>query len=208
VSPGDELYATDGEGKRFRAQVSTVDRNRIVAEIQDHTEQDQQTPQVILAISPTKQRQRLETAVEKAVELGADEIVLMQSARTERTKIRMDRLETILITALKQSLRVWKPILRPLISIDQLLEKEQGRKWLAHEAVAKNQPTGFTSMQQEQFKEAERNLLLVGPEGGFTEDEVASARNKGAEVISLGTHRLRAETAALAFLSLTLPLRQ
>jgi 16S rRNA (uracil1498-N3)-methyltransferase len=208
LSEGDEFWATDGRGSRYRVITTSVGKKQVTSEIQEHQQVESTAPAVVLVMSPTKQRARLETAVEKAVELGADEIMLLQSERTERSKIRMDRLETIVETAMKQSLRVWKPTLTEVDSLEALLKHEkESLLWLAHEAVSEDQPAGFSEEQHRQFQIAERVLVFVGPEGGYSETEVQLARDHGAEIISLGSHRLRAETAAIAILSLLIPLK-
>jgi 16S rRNA (uracil1498-N3)-methyltransferase len=207
LSAGDLFWATDGQGKRYQAEVVQIGRNEIVGFIQKIEQHDSPKTRVSLALAPTKQRQRLETAIEKAVELGVDEIYLMRSQRTERTKIRMDRLETIIITALKQSLRTWRPTLHELQDFEDIITNQSGKLWLAHEAISENQLPGFTQAQQQQIQDSSSIMLLVGPEGGFTEEEVVAAQEQQAELISLGTHRLRAETAVIAFLSLLLPFR-
>ncbi|MGM0588542.1 MAG: RsmE family RNA methyltransferase [Bacteroidota bacterium] len=207
LSVGDLFWATDGRGSRYQAEVVQVGRHEIIGAIQKKEQYEAPQTRVGLALAPTKQRQRLETAIEKAVELGVDEIYLMNSQRTERGKVRMDRLETIVTTAVKQSLRTWRPKLHELQDFQRIITQHSDNIWLAHEAIAQDQKPGFTQVQQQRIRRSSRILLLVGPEGGFTEEEVAQAQEKQAELISLGTHRLRAETAAIAFLSLLLPFR-
>lgn len=206
LKTGDLFWSTDGIGNRYNVEAISVDRKQVIGKIISHESSSTSKPHVVLVISPTKQRARMETAIEKAVELGADEIVLLQTERTERSKIRMDRLRTIVTTAMKQSLRTTLPLIKQVDDLDELLEQESDSLiWLAHEAIATSQKPGLNGRHQEQLAKAKRMLLMVGPEGGFTDQEVENVLKHGAQLISLGPNRLRAETAAMAFLSLLIP---
>jgi len=147
-----------------------------------------------------KKRQRLEFAVEKLVELGASEIILFESQRTERSNIRIDRLEDKAISAMKQSLRAWLPDIKVYHSFEEVLEQHGTHpSYIAHVKVkAENSFTSIT-------KERNSMLMMVGPEGGFSESEIDLASNYGVEQVSLGPYRLRTETAAIHMVSLSRP---
>lgn len=198
VRPGDEIYATDGEGNQFTGIVSAVGRNSISVSITQKEEIPKPMPEKVLAMGIIKKRDRLEFAVEKAVELGATEIVLFDSEHSEKAKIREDRLQAIAISAMKQSMRSWLPKIILMKSLEEVLQTYSSHRTLmAHEQV------GFEAGKADEFENSdeEKLLLLTGPEGGFSDKEVELARKNNAEVISLGKYRLRAETAAVAFLS-------
>lgn len=195
---GDEIHATDGKGIRLVGNIQAIGKNSVTVFIKEKEEIPKPIPEKVLAMGIIKKRDRLEFAVEKAVELGATEIVLFDSDHSEKTKVREDRLQTIAISAMKQSMRSWLPEIVILKSLEAVLQKYADFKVLmAHEQV------GFESGKADEFEnlDEEKLLLLVGPEGGFSNQEVELAKSQNAELVSLGKYRLRAETAAVAFLS-------
>lgn len=195
---GDEIHATDGQGLRLTALVELLGKDSVTALITQTEEIPKPEPVLLLAMGIIKKRDRLEFAVEKAVELGASEIILFSSDYSEKSKARVDRLETIVKSAMKQSLRVWLPKVSVFGSMDEVLKSySECEVLMAHEKL--DSKHGNTD---NEFKNAEqRQLLLVGPEGGFSDREVELVRNSGGRLISLGEYRLRAETAVVAFLS-------
>jgi len=152
-----------------------------------------------LGLGIIKHRQRLEFAIEKAIELGATDIVLFKSRYTEKDNVRTDRIENIMISAMKQSMHAMLPVLTIAQSLEEAISNyPQSRIIIAHE-----KHDGKPGIMNE-IKEEKEVLALIGPEGGFSEEEVNMVREKGGEVVSLGRYRLRAETAAIAILSLFL----
>jgi 16S rRNA (uracil1498-N3)-methyltransferase len=146
-----------------------------------------------------KKRDRLEFAVEKAVELGVFEIALFRSERTVKENVRMDRLESIAVSAMKQSLRAWLPEITFYRSFDALLNSYSDcTVFAAHEKIDSADKTITTG-------DSDKNLLLVGPEGGFSANEIEKLKSRNVKLLSLGRNRLRTETAALVFLSKFLP---
>jgi len=145
-----------------------------------------------LAVAPTKQMDRFEWFVEKAVEIGVDRITPLLTKRTERAKLRTDRLERVAIAAMKQSQRSWLPAIDPLTGLAELLAQDlasqryfgwcQGEHSNLMERYVPNAPT----------------LVIIGPEGDLTEEEAALLMEHRFAAISLGQARLRTETAALA----------
>lgn len=194
---GDELVIVDGQGGRYEGPIRRITDKSVQVGISQVEKIDRSNPQLILGMGIIKKRDRLEFAVEKAVELGVSQIALFRSERTVKENVRMDRLESIAISAMKQSLRAWLPEITLFRSVDALLDSFPRAVCLvADETVDKdNQKINFNDI------DAKKILLLVGPEGGFSPEEIKMARSKGAEVVSLGTNRLRTETATAAFLS-------
>lgn len=190
---GDLLILVNGEGCKATAEIQSIQKNSLSLRIQSRELREQPEGKKVLGLGIIKVRDRFEFAIEKAVELGATTICLFESDHSERTRIKEDRLESIIQSAFKQSGRWWKPgliIKNDLKSV--LFEFADHEVLMAHE---KKQVEPFTpSLKKEK-------LLLVGPEGGFSEKEVELIRQAGGELISLGANRLRAETAVVALLS-------
>lgn len=201
IGEGDEIHATDGQGSRFTGKVQLTGKSSVMAAITQKEEKPAPDPECVLAMGIIKKRDRLEFAVEKAVELGASKIVLFNAEHTIKTKVRMDRLEKTVKSAMKQSLRCWLPEVRVLDSLEEVLKEfEDHTVLMAHEKVGEeyrilNSESGISNNKTGKF------LLLVGPEGGFSEREVELAEGQGAKMVSLGEYRLRTETAAVTFVS-------
>ncbi len=193
---GDEITVVDGRGGRYRGKVARIDRELLQVRIEEKEELHPAKPERVLALGIIKKRDRMEFAVEKAVELGVSEIVLFRSRHTVKENVRIDRLEMSALSAMKQSLRAWLPDVRVMDSLERVVGHYKGHTpILAH---------GDSDIPVEQLPEkvcADDLLLLVGPEGGFSNEEVGRIIDKGGRKVSLGGHRLRAETAAIVLLS-------
>jgi len=193
---GDSLVAVDGEGGRYRGTIKNIDEARVQVAIDEKQYFPLPKPEITLALGMIKKRQRLEFAVEKSVELGVHSIILFESEHSERNKVRLDRIEGKILSALKQSQRVWLPKAIFYTSFGEIFDHfRQGSILIAHEK------TDISRKITPSDRKAEKLLLLVGPEGGFSKREIDLAVKKGAKKISLGSNRLRAETAAICLLS-------
>lgn len=190
---GDRLEAFDGRGLRILAQITDPNPKRVRCEILDR----QQMPpepgsSLILGIGLIKKAERLEFALEKATEIGVGAIWLFSADHSETSRIRQDRLQAHLVAAAKQSKRCHVPELRLFSSLDALLKESASRPVImAHEKTSDSVATRPIP---------QNAVLLVGPEGGFSDREVALAVACGAVPYSLGAFRLRTETAALTLL--------
>ncbi len=194
---GDRLVVVDGKGGRYEGTIRRITKKSIQIEIDDQQQFPPPKPALFLGMGIIKKRDRLEFAVEKAVELGASEIHLFSSEHTIKQNVRMDRLESIAISAMKQSLRAWLPKISLSHSFEEMLDAVPDEQYLvAHEKVDPEE-----SSINLQNLEAEKLLLLVGPEGGFSPDEIGMLKEREARLVSLGNNRLRAETAVVTFLS-------
>ncbi|NET33419.1 MAG: 16S rRNA (uracil(1498)-N(3))-methyltransferase [Cyanothece sp. SIO1E1] len=192
-SVGDLLILVNGEGCKATAEIQSIQKSSLSLRIQSRELREQPEGKKVLGLGIIKVRDRFEFAIEKAVELGATTICLFESDHSERTRIKEDRLEAIIQSAFKQSGRWWKPeliIKNDLKSV--LFEFADHEVLMAHEKKQVEPP--ISSQKKEK-------LLLVGPEGGFSEKEVELVARAGGELISLGVNRLRAETAVAALLS-------
>lgn len=191
---GDSILVTDGEGSRFSVDIMEINKRSVIGNIRKKSVQPVPEKKKVLAMGVIKKKDRLEFALEKAVELGASEICLFNSDHSEKSNSKEDRLKTIILSAFKQSGRYWLPELVVLNSLDEVFSTYSDSSFImAHEEVeASNQPKALTATQ---------SVLLVGPEGGFSKREVELNKEKGGDLVSLGVNRLRAETAVVAFLS-------
>lgn len=195
-SEGENITVVDGRGGWYTGHITRINRNSVQIAVVEKREVALDAPRLALGMGIIKKRDRQEFAVEKAVELGASQIVLFQSQHTEKSKVRTNRLEMIALSAMKQSMRTWLPEIKVAGSLEECMDLFSGYQLLiAHEKL-----DGTVGVKKD-YSDDQGLLLLVGPEGGFSEEEVVAAHNRGAERVSLGSHRLRAETAVVAMLS-------
>jgi 16S rRNA (uracil1498-N3)-methyltransferase len=190
---GDEIALTDGRGHLFRATLEIV-KHHVQAFPQEELKADDTPVALELAIAPTKNTDRLEWFIEKAVELGVGKITLIHCEHSERPRINGERLQRIAIAALKQSGRTWLPEISELQPAAEWLKScSAGIKAIAHcmvdqeRLLLRNLITPNTSA-----------AIAIGPEGDFSQAEVRTALEAGFSSVSLGDARLRTETAALA----------
>jgi 16S rRNA (uracil1498-N3)-methyltransferase len=193
LSIGVRVGLLNGRGKRAEAELVEVSRKRCVAmvmESKDHP--PERKARIHLAVAPTKQLDRIEWLVEKAVELGVDRITPLQTARTERKMVRLDRLERVAIAAMKQSQRNWMPMIDPLTTLPDLLaERTEAQRYFGW---CMGDPASF----MEVYAPDRDALVLIGPEGDFTPAEAEELMAANALPVGLGDARLRTETAGLA----------
>jgi 16S rRNA (uracil1498-N3)-methyltransferase len=198
LQSGDEMMLMDGQGNYYRAEVTLAHTKHCLYEIRETLPQERQwTGHVHLAIAPTKMMERMEWLIEKAVEVGVDEISFLNCQFSERRIIKMQRAEKIMISAVKQSHKAWAPQLNEVMTFSEFIAQPfEGRKYIAHcyEEVAR------TYLYNELRKPADNDdaLVLIGPEGDFSIDEVRQAIAHGFQSVHLGKSRLRTETAGLA----------
>lgn len=189
---GDELHFTDGKGKLILARIVELGSKSCVIETISSELRAQRTPQLTLVVAPTKNIARFEWVLEKATEIGAERIVPIICARSERKAIKPERLEKILVSAMKQSQRAWLPELSEALSFKAFMD---------HEITGKGYIGWMDEAEPAHLKDAlqpkKDATILIGPEGDFTPGEVEMAKAKGFQPISLGPSRLRTETAAI-----------
>ena len=195
---GDEINVTDGRGSLYRSRIVTADDRVCVVEViaQEFSILNSQFS-IHLAVAPTKNPSRMEWLVEKAVEMGVGEITLLQCDHSERTFLKTDRLERLAVSAMKQSLHLTLPAINPAVSL---------RQWLHSPLSVLRSPLKFIAhcdadhprtMLHEAMLPGRDAAILIGPEGDFSEEEIALALEHGFQPVSFGTARLRTETAAL-----------
>lgn len=189
---GDAVSLTNGKGLMLKTTIAKADPDAAELKIEDCRKVHRQMDWLHLVVAPTKQADRFEWFLEKATELGVDEITPVFCTRSERNKINKKRMEKILLTAMKQSLRAYLPQLNdPMSFEDYINQPHKGLLFIAH-------------CQEEEKLDLKRRVapdkditILIGPEGDFTEAEIDLAYEKGFYPVSLGQYRLRTETAAL-----------
>ena len=198
LKSGDEMFLMDGVGNYYRAVVTIAATHNCYYDI---VECLPQTPQwqghIHLAIAPTKMLDRIEWLIEKATEVGVDEISFFHSKFSERKLLKTARLEKIAIAAIKQSHKAWKPVIHEIVSFkDFIASPVEGRKFIAHCYEEIPRISLFDELQSNTVV-ADPITVMVGPEGDFSIDEVKQAIAAGYQSVHLGNSRLRTETAGL-----------
>jgi len=198
----EEILLTDGKGTKAHSVITDDHRKRCEVKIVSVEKQEELIPKVSIAISLIKNASRFEWFLEKATEIGVNEIIPIICARTEKEKFRVDRLQNILISAMLQSQQCWLPVLREPTPFENLVnESRQEQKFIAH--CIPQQKKQLSSLIQNLTFDIQNNfLMLVGPEGDFTENEIQFALSKNYLPAALGDTRLRTETAGIAALVL------
>ena len=196
TSVGDELLVTDGRGTLYETVVTTVDRRHCLVSItREEAWHKYWTANWSIAVAPTKNIDRIEWMVEKMVEVGVDEIILLRTKHSERKHVHTERLERIVQSAMKQSQKALLPTLRTDVSAAELFaEARQSVRLIAHcrEGISPDRVTIDRA-----FVPGEDVLIAIGPEGDFTTEEIEEALRTGFVPITLGESRLRTETAGL-----------
>jgi len=198
LGTGDEMMLMDGQGCFYRAEVTVASNHHCMYAIQETMPQERPWQgHIHLAIAPTKLIDRMEWIIEKAVEIGIDEITFLDCKFSERRVVKTERLDKIAVSAMKQSRKAWKPILHEMTSFKEFIAADRGgAKYIAHcyEEVERT----FLFDELKALAVTEDVTILIGPEGDFSMDEVKDALVQGYHSVHLGTSRLRTETAGLA----------
>ncbi len=190
---GDTLYITNGNGKLFTAKILFANDKK--CSVQIIKVDDKKKPwnyYLHIAIAPTKNNDRLEWFLEKATEIGIDEITPIICKHSERKVVKEERLEKVIVSAMKQSLKFHLPKLNPAISYSNFIQQEfEGDLFIAH-----CEETDKKSLKNE-LKPQQNITLLIGPEGDFSSKEIEIALSHNFIPVSLGESRLRTETAGI-----------
>jgi 16S rRNA (uracil1498-N3)-methyltransferase len=191
---GDTVFCTDGNGTLFETHLFEISKKKATLKIVAQQNNLEIRTPLHIAIAPTKNMDRFEWFLEKATEIGIAEITPLICRRSERTVLKRDRLNHILVTAMKQSLRYYLPKLNEPIDFKSFMNLNQPdnvAKWIAYCTETTRLPL------QQVAQNRQPNLILIGPEGDFMPEEVTFAFSKGFQGVSLGNHRLRTETAGI-----------
>jgi 16S rRNA (uracil1498-N3)-methyltransferase len=189
----DQLYVFDGKGKLYDARIENIGKKETTIHVVRLIEvEEQNKPRLHIAIAPSKNTERLEWFAEKATEIGIAEITPLICKHSERKELRPDRIEKILLGASKQSMKLTIPRLNPVIKFEAFIKsvKADDRKFIA-----------YCDEKSVHLKDAYHGgfdaVILIGPEGDFTREEVLLAEENEFETVSLGKSRLRLETAGI-----------
>lgn len=186
---GDTVGMLDGKGHLFTCEIADAHPKRCLLNVTHIDFEAESDHEIHIAVAPTKQMERIEWFIEKAVEIGVTKITLLDCKNGERARIKTDRLVKKAISAMKQSQRRYLPEIVELTSFTDFL-KNHATGLLAH--CYEEDKNDFSDVFQ-----SKSCPILIGPEGDFTEQEVEQAIKQGYKAVTLGTNRLRTETAAL-----------
>ena len=190
---GDTLTVTDGKGSIYDCELLQAHPKQCVVAIRNTSKVVAKRPfSLHIAFAPSKQMDRNEWFMEKATEIGIDRFTPLLCRHSERKEIKQERLQKVVVAAMKQSLQAYLPEIETTTRFEELIERPfQGRKFIAHcHDLPKKQLASS-------YKKGESALILIGPEGDFSEEEVNRAVSLGFEPVSIGETRLRSETASL-----------
>jgi len=194
LKENDTIYLTDGKGWFYQVQIADAHPKACTVRVNQKELQTKHSYYLHIAIAPTKNIERFEWFLEKATELGIDEITPLLTANSERDTIKFERLQKVIESAMKQSYKAYHPKLNPMTKWSDFVKKTYSfeRLLIAHCYA------GAKIHLKNQLLPQENALILIGPEGDFSLQEVETALKKGFEATSLGEYRLRTETAGIA----------
>ena len=205
---GDTLHVVNGEGVMYKVEIINPNSKACTASIIETVESFNKLPYNLhIAIAPTKNIDRIEWFLEKSTEIGISEFSMLLTEHSERKFINEERLDKVIVSAMKQSVKAYKPKLNTLTPFAKFLSQDMGTTdcYIAH-CSDNFERTHLKNILLEDSSEASSKdsskasngvLILIGPEGDFSDNEISMALSKGFKSISLGTSRLRTETAAL-----------
>ncbi len=192
LKTNETITLIDGKGTFYTAIISNDNPKRCEVKITNTKNENSSKPKLTIAIAPTKNNDRTEWFIEKSTEIGISQIIPTHSKHSERKKIKQERFVKTAVSAMKQSLKATLPIVTELTSFKEVVNSSfNGKKYIAH--CYKNQQKHFKDL----YTKGENSLILIGPEGDFTQEEVTLALEKGFEPITFGESRLRTETAGI-----------
>ncbi len=194
LKEGDNITITDGKGFFYTATLENTHPKHCSVKITESLPQKSIWDYTIhIAVAPTKNMDRMEWFVEKATEIGINTITCLRCRHSERKEIKLQRLNKIAISAMKQSQKAILPQINEIIDFNQFISQDfNGYKMIAHCAENSRQ------LIKDIYKPGANALFLIGPEGDFSHEEINAALSAGFSPVSLGKSRLRTETAALA----------
>ncbi len=189
---GDTITVCNGKGQYYSCEIVNAHPKKCELKLIETKHFDKQNYRLHLAVAPTKSVDRFEWLIEKAMELGVDEITPLLCHHSERKKIRTDRIERVVIAAMKQSLKAYLPKINELTPFDKFIVSVQGANgFIAHCYDSAKQPL------KQAYTQGDNCVLCIGPEGDFSEKEVELAIKANFQAVSLGNSRLRTETAGV-----------
>lgn len=193
LGTGDEIFIMDGDGCHYRAEITESTKKRCSYNIIETLPQvPQWSRHIHLAMAPTKNIDRTEWLAEKATEVGIDRLTLLNCQWSERRTVKTERIEKIVVSAMKQSHKAWLPKVDGMTDFkDFIAAHHHGQRFICH-CHSDNLP-----LLKDELRPDDDAIVMIGPEGDFSIEEVKAAEDAGFRPVSLGKSRLRTETAAL-----------
>jgi len=189
---GDLIQITDGLGNHYEGELTDVNPKKCGFKITSIKFRKKPYYSIHIAIAPTKNLDRIEWFVEKAVEIGIDKITFIQTAFSERKHIKINRIKKKAISAMKQSVRVYLPEISEMVNLNAFLKTAQGdQKFVAHLEGDE------TKHLLDEAKASQNYVILIGPEGGFSDDEISKIKENDFDIVKIADYRLRTETAGV-----------
>lgn len=194
MKTGDNILFTNGKGLLYQCRIAEANPKRVLVEVLEKKPgKDHRDFFLQMAVAPTKNINRFEWFLEKATEIGVDHITPFISEHSERKVVKTERLNRVITAAMKQSLKTFHPVLDEPISFEKLIQQYfEGQKFIAYIDKVVTLELSRT------YHSGSNALILIGPEGGFSMEEVEAAKTSGFVPVKLGPSRLRTETAAVA----------
>jgi len=195
LKEGDSIHITDGKGNLFISEIVEADiRNCKVKVTSKRSKEGKRVFSVHMAIAPTKNIKRFEWFLEKCTEIGVDTITPLKCRFSERDHIRRDRLNRVISSAMKQSLKTYLPVLNEMTDYGDFLSSDLGNETLRCIALCDNAPKRHLKNLYSPGKDV---VIIIGPEGDFSNEEKERAKEKGFEPVTISSNRLRTETAGV-----------
>lgn len=189
---GDLIHLTDGLGKFYEAQLIDLNPKKCAFNILSSTSENKKNYSIHIAIAPTKNADRIEWFIEKAVEIGVEKISFIQTTYTERKNINLGRIQKKAVSAMKQSVRATLPEIAPIEKFDAFLSSNaEDQKFIAHLESDSTPSLDHLASPKKSY------LILIGPEGGFSDEEIFLTKEKQFKIAKIGNYRLRTETAGI-----------
>ena len=190
---GEQLQLTNGKGDLFTTEILDNNRKKCTVKVKQTNNKQRATKNISIAISPVKNNTRFEWFLEKATEIGVSEIIPLICARTEKMAFKFERMKSILVSAMLQSQQCRLPVLHEPAKFNELVKSSvQQQKFIAH--CMDDAKRNLTDLNNESLSS---KIILIGPEGDFTPDEIELALLNNFSAVSLGETRLRTETAGI-----------
>ncbi len=198
MQKGQQIQITNGKGLLLTGEIISANKKATEVKILS-TGNRQQPTKITIAISLVKNSSRFEWFLEKATEIGVSEIIPLICERTEKQHFRYDRMKGILISAMLQSQQTWLPLLHEPVKFMEFIKKSlHQHKYIAHcSGEEKKQLSNETCLSGKHAQEPDNKLILIGPEGDFSKNEIDEALENNFIAVSLGSTRLRTETAGV-----------
>lgn len=191
IREGEQVGCTDGKGNLHICEV-VIDKKNTLLQILRTESFQEKSPRLILAVAPTKNQDRLEWLIEKAVEIGVHDFIPILCEHGEKPFLKMDRLLRVAVAAMKQSEKYFLPRIHELTSFQELLSQNISQKFIAHCAEDSTKKELISLMDI-----GKDTLICIGPEGDFSQKEIEKAKQNAFVAVSLGEERLRTETAGM-----------